>query len=109
MTTQTRTFTNISRIDMEIGVVRRELRRREVLARRPLNDLSAASWQLAWDRNPDLHEREVHLCRQRGMAQQARDARVHRAWVKQSRRKPAKRSIAAVCPACGHAPTPSAA
>lgn len=101
MPTAVQTFSNINRIDMEIGVVRRELRKRGLIARRPLNDLSAASWQAAWDRNPDLHEREVELNRQRGIAQQARDARAHRAWVQQSRRKPAKRAAATVCPTCG--------
>lgn len=101
MPTTAQTFTNISRIDMEIGVVRRELRRRELRLRRPLNDLSAASWQAAWDRNPDLYERNNELCRQRGIAQQARDARAHRAWVQQNRRKPVKRAAAAVCATCG--------
>jgi hypothetical protein len=54
----------ILQIDRDISLVRRDLRNRE-----PIDQLSAESWQTAWDKHPDLRRRESTLFRERGIAQ----------------------------------------
>lgn len=56
-------------IDRKIDGIRLELFRRGAR-----NLISAADWQLAWDRNPDLAGRNDALFRFRGVAQATRDA-----------------------------------
>ena len=56
-------------IDRKIDGIRKELIRRVGA----FNTLSADSWQLAWNRNPDLDARHNALFRFRGVAQQTRD------------------------------------
>lgn len=83
-------MTEISRIDREIDLVRKELRGREKV--RPM---SAASWQAAWDKHPDLRLREVELFGRRGVAQKERDEKAHKDWVRERRIARSKR-----CPTC---------
>lgn len=82
----------ISQIDKQIDANRAAMIRR--LGFRP--DCSAAEWQRAWDRCPDLHARERDLYRQRGIAQQERDAMDHKEWQRTERQRRAKK-----CPTCG--------
>lgn len=84
-------MTAISQIDKQIDAVRAELRRRETV-----KPLSAASWQAAWDRHPELREQETNLFRQRGVAQQERDAKAHKEWLRAKPRTRTKK-----CPTCG--------
>lgn len=73
----------IDQIDRQINIVRWELHIRVPL----IDTLSAASWQAAWDRHPDLSAREDALFRQRGIAQRERDEAEHRAWQRQQRQE----------------------
>lgn len=50
------------------------------------NTFCSHGWQLAWDRNPDLHARRTELFRQRGELQQIRDAEIDRAYRAEQRR-----------------------
>ena len=60
----------IPQIDKEITAIHRQMKRLEKI------DLtSAASWQDAWDKHPDLHAQERALYRERGEAQQVCDAK----------------------------------
>lgn len=61
--------TQIAALDQQIDAIHDELRRLEKI--RPM---SAASWQRAWDRHPDMQEKERALYVQRGQLQLARDA-----------------------------------
>lgn len=54
-------------------------------------DMSAAQWQRAWDRCPDLYARDRALFLQRGLLQEQRDAQAHREWQTQQRRDHAAR------------------
>lgn len=54
----------IKQIDKAIDAIRGELCRLE-----QIDKFSAASWQRAWDRHPDLRDRETSLFRERGVAQ----------------------------------------
>jgi len=54
----------IAQIDKDINAVHRQLRRLE-----KIDTLSAASWQNAWDKHPDLHEKAAALYRERDKAQ----------------------------------------
>lgn len=71
----------IALIDRQIDVTRWELHLRCPL----IDTLSAASWQAAWDRNPQISARSDELYRQRGIAQQARDEAEHKTWQAQQR------------------------
>ena len=56
--------TQIKVIDRKVDAIHRKMRRLETI------DLySAASWQAAWDKHPDLYSQEVELYRQRGNLQ----------------------------------------
>lgn len=72
----------IAQIDRNIDGISLELFRR---AGR-FNTMSADSWQLAWDRNPDLRARREELYRQRGELQIIRDAETERAYRAEQRR-----------------------
>lgn len=78
-------------IDKRIDGIRLELHRRGPAFH--TFDTHAA-WQLAWDRNPDLHERHTELFRQRGDLQVARDAEIEREWRAQERRERRERVAA---------------
>lgn len=79
----------IARLDREITAIHKELCRRE-----RIRQLCTDDWQNAWDRHPELREREHELFRQRGAAQRERDAAAEKAWRTERRRRPAK------CPTC---------
>lgn len=76
----------IRQIDRHIDGIRMELYRRGC---RP--GMCASSWQLAWDRNPDLRARNETLFRLRGLAQLERDAQIEREYRAEQRRT--RRSI----------------
>lgn len=88
----------IQAIDKQIDANRRELCRR---SHARLD--TARDWQNAWDRNPDLWERERALFRQRGVAQQERDAQAQKAAMREQRsaRAKARRGRPTACPTCG--------
>lgn len=81
----------IALIDKRIDGVRMELFRR--VGR--FNTMSANSWQLAWDRHPDLYARQSGLFCQRGVLQQVRDAEAERAYRADQRRVRASYRMAA--------------
>lgn len=58
----------VDAIDKRIDAVRAELLRNETV-----DELSAASWQAAWDKQRALHAIELSLFLRRGEAQDARD------------------------------------
>lgn len=68
-------------IDKRIDGIRLEMFRRT-----RVSIFDAGSWQLAWDRNPDLHARSEELFRQRGELQQVRDAKAEREFRAAQRR-----------------------
>ena len=70
----------ISQIDKEITAIGRQLRRLE-----KINPTSAASWQAAWDKHPDLHAQEKALYRERGEAQQIRDEKASKEAMRVAR------------------------
>lgn len=72
----------IRQVDRNIDGIRLELYRRGAR-----NLFSASDWQLAWDRNPDLHERHTALFRQRGELQDRRDAEINREYAAEQRRQ----------------------
>lgn len=72
----------IRQIDRNIDGIRSAL-----YARGRFDNLSAHGWQLAWDRNPDLHARETELFRQRGELQQQRDALIESEYRAEQRRQ----------------------
>lgn len=84
---------SIPAIDKDIAANKRELLRRE-----RINRLSAASWQAAWDKHPELWQRSRDLYLERGEAQLERDKREHAAAMRAARsvRVNTKR-----CSACG--------
>jgi hypothetical protein len=68
---------SVPQIDKDINAIHRQMRRLEKI------DLtSAASWQDAWDKHPELHERECALYRERGEAQQIRDEKAHKIAIR---------------------------
>lgn len=69
-------------IDKRIDGIRSELFRRSGR----VNTLSCHDWQLAWERNPDLHSRQSMLFGLRDLAQLARDAEIERAYRAEQRR-----------------------
>lgn len=71
----------IDRIDQEIDANRRAL-----LSRIRFLPATAAEYQAAWDRNPDLWAREHELFCQRGAAQVVRDEEINTAWRAEQRR-----------------------
>jgi hypothetical protein len=73
----------INLIDKRIDGVRLELFRR--VGR--FNTFCSWGWQLAWDRNPDLHARQTDLYRQRGELQQIRDAEIECKYQATARRE----------------------
>lgn len=77
----------LAEIDGRINMVRWALHLRSPL----IDTLSAKSWQAAWDRNPGLRAQESDLFRQRGIAQQERDAAEHKAWMTAQRIERASR------------------
>lgn len=48
------------------------------------------NWQMAWDRNPDLHQRERELFAQRGALQQQAAELEFKEWQHEKRAKAAK-------------------
>lgn len=84
----------ISQIDKQIDAVHREL-----LSFGRFNTLSAADWQAAWDKHPDLRTRDLDLYRQRGVAQDASNALLAAAAMKAARAARFPRSHK--CPTCG--------
>lgn len=89
----TQAETEIERIDQEIDANRRVLLQRVRFA-----PSTAAEFQAAWDRNPDLWARERGLFRRRGYAQQRRDAAIERAWQTEQRRlRASRRRAAKIC------------
>lgn len=58
----------ISEIDRQIDLVTTSM-----LRLNKINRLSAASWQRAWDKHPEMRARYDELYRQRGHAQHERD------------------------------------
>lgn len=92
----------IAAIDRKINFVRKQLRTPE-----KIDMYSAASWQDAWDKHPDLHAREKELFSQRGAAQLERDKKAYDAAMRvaRSERRVARNYRAPVanrCTACGH-------
>ncbi|SDC08834.1 hypothetical protein SAMN05216337_1001224 [Bradyrhizobium brasilense] len=78
-------------IDRKIDGIRLELFRRT-----RVRIFDAGSWQLAWDRHPDLSERHDGLFRLRGVAQQTRDLIIEREYQAARRRERTMRRKAAV-------------
>ena len=78
--------TQIREIDRKVDAIHRKMRTLETI------DLySAASWQAAWDKHPDLHSQEAELYRQRGGIQAQIAQAEYDATRKQKRtRKPLK-------------------
>lgn len=80
---------------------------REVFRRTRVNIFDSGSWQLAWDRYPDLYERRQQLSRQRWPLMETRDAiltKEARAAERRQQaeyRKAAAAAAAARCPTCG--------
>lgn len=88
----------IAQIDKDIRANHKQMRRLEKI------DLySAASWQDAWDKHPDLRAREDALYLERGIAQQARDEAAHKLAMQQARkaRHMVKKIKHKKCPTCG--------
>lgn len=56
----------IKAIDRRVGRIHAKLRKLETI-----NLMSAESWQAAWDKHPDLYQKERALYRQRGELQKA--------------------------------------
>lgn len=72
----------IEQIDHDIDANRRAL-----MARMHCNpECSARAWQNAWDRCPDLRQRDFALFRERGEAQMVRDAEAEREYRRNFRR-----------------------
>lgn len=84
----------IINIDKQLNALYRKLRSLEKISP---ND--AGSWQIAWNKHPDLLAQECELYRQRGIAQQERNTKASNAWAQQQRQKRAKRPKK--CPTCG--------
>jgi hypothetical protein len=82
---------DIRQIDRQIEGVRSELFRR--VGR--FNVMNAGSWQLAWDREPELAARHDALFRRRGKLQVERDALVEKEFRAVGRRLAALRRRAA--------------
>ncbi len=70
----------IAQIDKDITAVHKHLRRLE-----KINTMPAASWQKAWDKHPKLRAKETKLYRERGEAQQVRDAKAAKEAVRVAR------------------------
>ena len=60
MTTKQR----IHQIDRQVNAIHHRLRQLEAI-----DPMSAASWQAAWDKHSDLHQREAALYLERGLLQ----------------------------------------
>lgn len=86
----------ISEIDRDITTIHKELRRLE-----KIKPFDAASWQAAWDKHPDLWERERALYRERGAAQKVRDDAAYRLAMAGKRSAAARRTRMKKCPTCG--------
>lgn len=84
----------IREIDRAIDANRAELRSR--CTRKPK---SWRTWGYAWERNPDLHQRDRNLFWLRGEFQRVRDRLEHRAEINAARRGPRPRK--SKCPTCG--------
>jgi hypothetical protein len=82
----------VTQIDKDITANHRHLRRLE-----RIKPMSAASWQAAWDKHPDLWERERALYLERGLAQKARDETA----AKVTRRRASRPIKYKQCPTCG--------
>jgi hypothetical protein len=80
-----RKMRTIPQIDKDITANRKQLRRLE-----KIDTMSAASWQDAWDRHPDLNARERDLYLERGLAQQARDEAQYKTAMRIQRSTKAK-------------------
>lgn len=83
----------ISQVDRHIDENRHQLQRAE-----KISPFSAASWQKAWDKHPDLYARESAMFKQRGELQDLRD----RVDARAQRRTRAAKTKFEACPTCGH-------
>lgn len=89
-------YIQIAEIDRQIDANHVQLRKLE-----KIKPMSAASWQRAWDRHPDLQEQERELYVQRGQLQQERDLHEYREAKKAARSARTKPAPTKKCPACG--------
>lgn len=89
-------YTQIAAVDRQIDAVHGQLRTLE-----KIKPMSAASWQSAWDKHPDLREQERQLYVQRGQLQQERDLHEYRDAKKAARRDRMKPAPIEKCSACG--------
>jgi hypothetical protein len=71
----------IPQIDKDITAIRRQLQRLE-----KIDTMSAASWQNAWDKHPDLLAKENAFYRERYEAQLVRDEKAYKAGMVTARR-----------------------
>ena len=71
---------SIPKIDKDINAIHRQMRHLE-----KIDTSSAASWQDAWEKHPDLHEQKRALYRERGAAQQIRDEKAHKIAMRERR------------------------
>ena len=76
---------SIPQIDKAIDAIHRKLCRLEAI-----DTMSAESWQDAWDKHPDLREKETALYRERGEAQQVRDVEANKEATRIARIEGAK-------------------
>lgn len=95
----------ISAIDRQIDANRAALIRRLGFA----PQVSAAEWQRAWDRCPDLHQREHELYRQRGQLQRQRDLADDAIYRRQLASERRRKVASLLCPTCGNPIEPSMA
>lgn len=86
----------IAQIDRQISQIHFGL---EVLE--TIDPFSAASWQAAWDKHPEMQAQERELYRQRGVAQLERDNQEHRAAKAAERQVRAQIARRRPCPTCG--------
>lgn len=97
------TLAQIAQIDRRVDGIRLEVFRRG--NRFFMHD--TWGWQLAWDRHPDLHERQTALYRQRGQLQLVRDREIEREYQAEQRRQRAaeraaiRKTVLKRCDACG--------
>lgn len=82
----------IAAIDKEITQIHRQLQAIE-----HINPMSAASWERAWVKHPELREREKALFIQRANAKIEADEKAYQALVRGNRRQPRLKK----CPTCG--------
>lgn len=81
-------YQQIAKIDRQIDAIRAELFAR---GERTTRLTDALFWQAAWDRHPDLRDRDKELLRERGQAQLERDLHEERQLSRPIREKPLKK------------------